>query len=92
MTKRKNYANAKDVLPQDLLDKVQKHYSGLLWIPAPGRFYQERWDLVVALHLQGVSTVEISNLAGVTVRRVNQVLAEYRKGDEVRQIAAASGR
>ena len=92
MKKRKNYANAKDVLQPELLKEVQKHCSGLLWIPSLGRFYQERRDLVVALHLQGVSTVEISNLAGVTVRRVNQVLAEYRKGDEVRQIAAASGR
>ena len=92
MKKRKNYANAKDVLPPELLKEVQKHYSGILWIPAPGSFYQERRDLVVALHLQGVSTGEISTLAGVTTRRVNQILAEYRQGNQARQIGAASGR
>ena len=69
MKKKKRYANAKDVLPEELFEQIQKHYSGILWIPAPSRFYQERRDLVLAVHLQGISSQEISNLAGVITRR-----------------------
>lgn len=29
------YANAKDVLPGRLVREIQKHWNGLLWIPAP---------------------------------------------------------
>ena len=35
-------------------------------IPSCSPGYQERRDLVLALHLQGISSQEISNLAGVT--------------------------
>ena len=52
MKKKKRYANAKDVLPEELFEQIQKHYTGILWVPAPSRFYQERRDLVLALHQQ----------------------------------------
>ena len=54
MKKKKRYANAKDVLPEELFEQIQKHYTGILWVPAPSRFYQERRDLVLALHLHQV--------------------------------------
>ena len=92
MKKKKRYANAKEVLPKELFEQVQKHYTGILWVPAPSRFYQERCDLVLALHLQGVSSREISNLAGVTTCRVNQIIAAERKQDQTRQMDAASGK
>ena len=66
MKKKKRYTNVKDVLSEELFEQIQKHYTGILWIPAPSRFYQERSNLVLALHLQGISSQEISNLAGVT--------------------------
>lgn len=44
MKKKKRYANAKDVLPEELFEQIQKHYTGILWVPAPSRFYQERRD------------------------------------------------
>jgi hypothetical protein len=28
--KKKRYANAKDVLPEELFEQVQKHYTGIL--------------------------------------------------------------
>jgi len=90
--KKKRYANAKDVLPEELFEQIQKHYTGILWIPAPSRFYQERRNLVLALHLQGISSQEISNLAGVTTRRVNQIIAAERKQDQARQMDAVSGK
>ena len=92
MKKKKRYANAKDVLPEELFEQIQKHYTGILWIPAPSRFYQERRALVLALHLQGISSQEISNLAGVTTRRVTQIIAAERKQDQTRQMDAVSGK
>ena len=47
---------------------------------------------MLALHLQGISSQEISNLAGVTTRRVNQIIAAERKQDRDRQFSAASGK
>ena len=88
----KRYANAENILPADLLKEVQKYHTGILWIPTPRRFYQERRQLVIALHMQGVPTKEIANLAGITVRRVNQILAVERKQDRTRQVEAASGK
>ena len=92
MKKKKRYANAKDVLPEELFEQIQKHYTGILWVQAPSRFYQERRDLVLALNLQGISSQEIANLAGVTTRRVNQIIAAERKQDRDRQLAVASGK
>ena len=88
----KKYANAENILPADLLKEVQKYHTGILWIPTSSRFYQERRQLVIALHMQGIPTKEIANLAGITVRRVNQILAVERKQDRTRQVEAASGK
>jgi CRP-like cAMP-binding protein len=82
----KRYANAGKILPKDLLEEVQKYHTGVLWIPCPSRFYKERRQLVIALHEQGVNTKEIANLAGVTTRRVNQILADRRRESEIRQV------
>ena len=72
------YANAKDVLPPELFSEVQQHFTGLLWVPANTQFYETRRKLVLALTDQGVSTREIGKLAGVTTRRVRQILAKDR--------------
>ena len=74
-----NYANARDVLPKELLKEIQKYHTGALWVPEPSGFYQERRQLVIALSEQGIKSVEIANLAGITARRVNQILAKHRK-------------
>lgn len=88
----KKYANAKNILPADLLKQVQQYHTGILWIPTPSRFYNERRRLVIALHQQGIESREIANLAGVTIRRVNQILASERKNDHARQVETASGK
>jgi hypothetical protein len=88
----KKYANAEKILPAELLKQVQQYHTGILWIPTPSRFYKERRQLVIALHLQGIESREIADLAGVTVRRVNQILAAERKQDKSRQVEAASGK
>jgi len=73
---KREYANAKDVLPPDLLRSVQEHFTGLLWVPSDTCFYHERRRLVLALKQQGISTREIARLSGVTPRRVRQIVAE----------------
>ena len=88
----KKYANAKNILPADLLKQVQQYHTGILWIPTPSRFYTQRRSLVNALHTQGIETREIANLAGITIRRVNQILASERKQDQSRQVVTASGK
>ena len=75
---KREYANAKDVLPPDLLHAVQEHFTGLLWVPSDTCFYHERRRLVLALKGQGISTREIARLSGVTPRRVRQIFAESR--------------
>jgi hypothetical protein len=88
----KKYANAEKILPADLLKQVQQYHTGILWIPTPSRFYKERRQLVVALHHQGIESREIADLAGVTIRRVNQILAAERKSNSNRQVLTASGK
>ncbi len=70
-----SYANARDILPPDLLAEVQKHCTGLVWIPSPKTFLRERRQLILTLRGEGVPTKEIARLAGITTRRVNQILA-----------------
>lgn len=88
----KRYANAEKILPKELLDEVQKFHTGILWIPSPSRFYKERRQLVIALREQGVNTKEIAQLAGVTTRRVNQILAARRRDAKARQVETASSK
>ena len=76
------YANARDVLSPELLRTLQQHFTGLLWVPADTHFYETRRKLVLALRDQGVHTREIAQLAGVTPRRVRQILARARGASE----------
>lgn len=86
-----SYLNGREVLPPDVLAEVQKHASGLIWIPSPKTFYQERRQLILTLREQGVPTKEIARLAGLSVRRVNQVVAG-KNGHESRQFREESGK
>lgn len=86
-----SYLNGREVLPPDVLSEVQKHACGLIWIPSPKTFYQERRQLILTLREQGVPTKEIARLAGLSVRRVNQVAAG-KNGHESRQFREESGK
>lgn len=86
-----SYLNGREVLPPDVLAEVQKHASGLIWIPSPKTFYHERRQLILTLREQGVPTREIARLAGISVRRVNQVVAG-KNGHESRQFREESGK
>jgi len=87
----REYVNARDVLPPALLAEVQKHVTGLVWIPAPRIFYHQRRALIRTLLDQGVPTKDIARLAGISVRRVNQIAAG-KNGHENRQSRRGSGK
>ena len=74
----KRYANAQEILPADLLAQLQQHHTGLLWIPAVNTTTKRR-DLVVTLHGQGLQPGAIAALAGISVRRVQQIVAKERQ-------------
>jgi len=85
------YFHAREVLPPDLLAEVQKHVSGLVWVPSPKTFFHERRQLILTLREQGVPTREIARLSGISVRRVNQI-AKGKNGHENRQFRKGSGK
>jgi predicted transcriptional regulator len=71
---KKRYACAHAVLPPDLVEAVQSHFTGLLWVPSSKLFYTERKNLVLALKEEGVPIKEIARLAGISPRRVHQII------------------
>jgi hypothetical protein len=74
-----NYANAKDVLPEELFQQIREHFpSGTLYV-SDKQERDDRKQLIVNLAKQNMSAREIATLVGVSVRRVNHVLADRRK-------------
>jgi helix-turn-helix protein len=73
-----NYANAKDVLPPELLEEVKKHFTGKLYVPGRDEA-KPRTELIVTLAKSGADTAEIARIAGVSTRRVNQVISKKRR-------------
>ena len=86
MSERKpTYANARNILPADLLRLIRCHFpGGLLWIPSERDIFGERRSLVLEMKEMGVSTSEIAKLAKITPRRVRQIVAEAAKKDDSR--------
>ena len=71
----KNYVNARDVLPAELLRELRRYHTGALYVPAEDSKF-ERQALVVSMHERGATRKEISHLAGISVRRVSQIIKE----------------
>jgi DNA-directed RNA polymerase specialized sigma24 family protein len=70
----RRYANAADVLPRDLFREVQRHFVGTLYVGSEGLFHSEREQLVLALKEKKVPVREIAAMAGITTRRVHQIV------------------
>ena len=70
---RHDYANARDVLPSEVLSLVQQHYAGLLYIPVPS-CNQRRDEQICEMHSRGHSVEEIAKTTGLSRRRVWQIL------------------
>lgn len=76
----KNYANARDVLPEELFARVKEHFSGLLYVPSQGEQFDGRKQIIFNMFEQGTPTVNIAGIMGITRRRVNQIIAEQNNG------------
>lgn len=70
----RRYASAAKVLPPELLAAVQLHFTGTLYVPQTPMHSDERERLVLALRLKGVPVREVAAMAGITPRRVQQIL------------------
>jgi DNA-binding NarL/FixJ family response regulator len=88
---KKSYVNGRDILPPELLAEVQKHVRGLVWIPSPDTFIRERRELILSLRAEGVPTREVARLAGISVRRVNQIVSQENERKN-RQSRGGSGK
>ncbi len=76
---KRRYANAAEVLPPDVYREVRKHYIGVLYVGRKGMYPKERESLVVQLRESGVSIQDIATAAGVSPRRVSQIIADAKK-------------
>jgi len=91
---KRSYANARDVLPQGVLEALQSHHIGLLWVPKAENdptFYGERRRQVLELHREGIPTDEIATCVGITPRRVQQIVAESRSQESIERDRSAIG-
>lgn len=79
---RHNYANAKEVLPDDLFEKLRKHYTGMLYVPVKNRKMQSLKNLVLGMIAEGASSREIEIITDLTRRRINQIRAECQETEE----------
>lgn len=70
---KESYVNAYDVLPEHLVNEIQKHYTGRLWVPVKSSFYEERNRLIRELRAKGEPTYKIARIVGLTKRRVRQI-------------------
>ena len=72
--------NARDVLPERLLKKVQRVYTGEIWIPILRKHKMkktgdtERNREILSLYGQGKSLDEIANRVFVCKERVRQIV------------------
>ena len=66
--------NAHEVLPPQLVEEIQRHYSGLLWIPTGSTFFENRNQLIRELHANGERTGNIAKIVNLTKERVRQIV------------------
>ena len=72
------YANAMGVLPAELVESIQQHHTGVLYVPSISSYHDKRRGLVLMLAKRGLSNLEIGRIAGISPRRVRQIVQETR--------------
>jgi Mor family transcriptional regulator len=75
---RNGYVNARNVLPSRLLARVQRYCSGFVYVPVP-ESNRDRDEKLRELLQQGRSVEEIATHAGLSKRRVWQILKKPRE-------------
>ena len=72
------YANAKDVLPEELLKEVRKYFTGTLYVEDENNSAKRR-QMVLTLFEAEMPTKEIAKIVGICRERVNQIVADKRR-------------
>ncbi|MHC5054357.1 MAG: hypothetical protein ACYTKD_06530 [Planctomycetota bacterium] len=72
------YVHAEEVLPPELVRRVRKHCTGLVYFPADREFYERRYRRVLSLHEKGYPTSVIAERVHLCRRRVQQIIRERR--------------
>lgn len=74
------YVNAATILPPPLVKQLMEHCAGrIIYVPSQNQFYQQRRVLAIDLFNKGESYKAIASMAGVTERRIRQIIQEYRR-------------
>ena len=79
-TDRGSYANARDILPGEVLRMLQAHFEGgLLWVPpqearrGKTRDHQARDEEIQAQKDRGVATKALAQKYGLSEERIRQI-------------------
>jgi len=78
----KNYANAKNVLPEELFNRLKAEFTGLLYVPGNSGRVPANVQLVLSMVREGMPRAKIAATLGISPRRVNQIVAKHRQEAE----------
>ncbi len=78
MGHKMGYKNATEILPEELIGEIRKHfYGGLLWVPATRSDNRERDEIILKLIKNDVPAKEIAALAKITPRHVRRIVQRH---------------
>ena len=83
MTRNRPVPSAKDVLPKGLLAKLQRHCSGLIYIPAPQTRAEMNMARVRSLHSRGHEPAMIAQMVGLSARRIRDIIRLLEDGGKI---------
>ncbi|MHB1458431.1 MAG: hypothetical protein ACYC0V_16105 [Armatimonadota bacterium] len=86
MSRNDKIQNVEDILPKELLRKLQLHCSGLVYIPKRGTGAQSNRDRIRLLHDQGISPTEIACRTTLSVQHVRKVIRQLSDGSLPEQV------
>lgn len=78
----KRARNAKYVLPSDLLSKLRKYCTGLVYIPSMETRAQRNRTRVAQLYAQGLHHSRIAHATGLSDRQVRNLIKQIDEGHE----------
>jgi DNA-binding NarL/FixJ family response regulator len=82
---RNEYRNAHEVLPEELVKKLQRIYTGPVWIPAVRKRRikseaRKRDEDIMRLYRDGKSIKEIAETVPLCLERIRQIIRRYDDG------------
>ena len=75
------YVHAEEELPPELVRRVRKYCTGLVYFPADRKYFKNRYREVLSLHKKRLPTDEIARRVHLCRRRVQQIICEAQGPD-----------